>query len=215
MKDKPSLLAELMAEHQSITVENETEFTPKKKRDFKDSRLGVLPMFLQKLWILRERYRQTTDYIIEKVDNLMSCFCDDLMHNEGDVPEWIKSEYSSKLKDLLKEAKPSYRKFRAADRCFFSLVEMEFDRDPSMPIFGIREHYTVICREDNARKDKYNPLEKLLSNLDFTGKKLVVSKIAIELPKGVDPSSLPPREILRMILKTMDEEEGGKSGTAN
>jgi hypothetical protein len=202
-KMNTGLLARLFEEYNEMQIGNK-EYFPVKTRDASDHYIGTLSPELQKLWMVREKHCQRADELIQNIIDLLGCFQEDIEEYD-DVPKWILGDYSSKFKDLLSELRPTYKKFRASERVFFSLIELEFERPAGMPYFAIRSGFKVHCRKDNTRNDKYNPLSLLTSKLGIDSMLQSNSQvIAIELPKGTDVSKLSPKEILQAILKSMD-----------
>jgi hypothetical protein len=199
-----SLLTELIEEYKGLDAKDK-KYAPVKTRDANDHYIGTLPSELCKLWIIREIYCQKTDELIQKTIDLLTCFKDDVEENDSDLPGWIMTSYNSKFQDLFLELRPSYRKFKAADRMLFSLIELQFERPAEMPFFAIRSGYKVHCRKDNTRNDKYSPLSQLTSVL--MPKNIVHIEphvIKAQLPEGVDISKLSPKEILKIILNSME-----------
>lgn len=183
---------------------NHAEYAPRMKRDAQDNYLGILPIKLQKLWIVKQEAQAELDETIQKISDVIECLKSDITDSNGELPEWKSSEYSLKLRDLVVPTKKLLKKWKALEDIFQALIKLFFVNTPEMPIFGVRKDYLVICRSNNSRNDIYNPLAPIVSAFglgDFL--KVHQDVIQVELPNGLDISKLSPKEILDEIMKRM------------
>ncbi len=201
MRNRTKLLQNLIDACKNADTSSKT-FAPVKKRDSEDNSLGILPTELQKIWVVKEEFFQDLDTLVQKTIDLLGCFHEDLVEHKGDIPEWVLSKYMDGFNEIVPELKRLHKKFIIINNIFWSLVDLEFQREPEMPFFAIRSGYTVHCRKNNSRNDRCDPLDRLIERLGVSNKQTTM--LAVEIPEGIDPSKLSPREILKAVLKQMN-----------
>lgn len=199
-----SLLDQIFDEYKTLSVIDK-ELAPTKKRDASDHYLGTLSLILQKVWVVKEKNRLLTEELVSKTVDLIQCFYVD-MKKYDNIPDWIMTDYGSSFTDLLDQLKPAVKKFKFADNVFRSLVCLEFDLEQNMPVIAIRSGYKVHCRKDNSRGDVCEPLKPLLEyfNLNDSLPQIQASAMIVKVPEGVDPSKLSQKELLKIILDSME-----------
>ncbi|MEI7513475.1 MAG: hypothetical protein WCJ74_02545 [bacterium] len=143
--------------------------------------------------------------MVQKIIDALQCLREDLKQHNGQISDRAISEYKKKFDDLVSEKmRPIHKKFKASDKVFYTLTELEFEKEPNMPVFGIRSGYKVHCRKDNARNDQCDPLKILAESLGVVDQNNTHKMVAIELPEDMDISKLSPKEILKDLLKRME-----------
>lgn len=197
MEDTKS--SKLIIEYNRVNDKEKKKFAPCKKRDHNDNRLGILSPSLQSIWTVMEKYRMQVDTIIETLGDIIQCF-----HEESKTEEDIKKlqKYIDQIRSILNSLHPNLKLFKASSRTFYSLVDLDFERSPEMSIFGIREGYVVVNRKDNQRNDKYNPIKDLLA---IIGVDIKIRPLMVNLPKDIDTSNMSDKELLKMLLRHMED----------
>jgi hypothetical protein len=116
------------------------------------------------------------------------------------------TDYSSNFTQLLEKLKPAVKKFKFVDNVFRSSVCLEFELEQEMPVIAVRSGYKVHCRKDNLRGDVHEPMKPLMECLSFSDTKpqIHTSTTIVKLPEGVDPTKLSQKELLKIILDSME-----------
>lgn len=124
-----------------------------KRLDKGETVLGELSEYLQKLYRLREEYREVAEVFREQIEDIKEVHVTE--HRLGiSTPETC-ANHVLKIKDLFGRFKALFVPYITVDHLFNNELETAFFLEMTQfPVVGIREGKLLVGRSDNSRSDQ-------------------------------------------------------------
>ena len=151
----------LLAEAQKGTPARHA-LKPQKVADSGDLVLGTLSEPLQRMWLLEQSLLATVTEIVARFTALKA---EHVREHElqGDSIHQTDAckKFHAAVGELDKELDAPYKQLVTIGTTFRLLAGLDFELSSDMPIIGVRKGFQLVCRQDNLRKDKFDPVEEM------------------------------------------------------